>query len=280
MKNLFCTSALQLVLSSLLFSVFNAAQAAVMLTGGLSHEYNLQPGGSVSGVLELRNAGKEYAEVKIYQEDVRISPQGKPEFVPGTGGHARSNANWIDLEKDRVVLAPGARQKIAYTLNVPQHNVKPGSYWSSLMLEPIAKQSAESRLYPQDPNKPDIKIQQTVRYAVRVLTDIGNQGGADLSIEPPRIEKSAAGERWFSVDIRNQGNRFTRPNVWLDVFDQQGIKIGKFTAQPHAMYAGEKENFRINIAGLRAGSYKGLLAAEDNRSGQVFGSDIKLNIKP
>ncbi|MGB0848769.1 MAG: hypothetical protein ACPGSM_18695, partial [Thiolinea sp.] len=124
------------------------------------------------------------------------------------------------------------------------------------------------------------KISQKMRYAVRILTDIGNQGGANLTFEPPRIEKNTGGERWFSVDIRNHGNRFTRPNVWLDVFDQQGRKVGKFKAESHAMYAGEKENFRINIAGLRSGSYKGLLAAEDNRSGQVFGSDINLNIQP
>ncbi len=272
---------IKLAATALLCLPWLPAQATVMLAGGLSHEYKLQPGGTMTGQLELRNTGKQPVEIKLYQEDVRIRADGSTEYVPGSGSHARSNAAWISLPTDRIVLAPGAKQPIAYTLQVPNQANLAGSYWSSLVLEPVSNRSPESQLKtPQSPDKPDITIQQRVRYAVQVVTNIGNQGQANLTFSPPKISKTAKGQRQFQVDVRNTGNQFSRPKVWLDVFSPQGQEMGRFEADTHGLYAGERESFQLNIASLPPGQYKGLLAAEDNGSGQVFGSDINLNIQP
>ncbi|MGB5597567.1 MAG: hypothetical protein WBM66_02535 [Thiothrix litoralis] len=258
---------------------FHSAQAAVMLSGGLSHEYTLNPGGTVTGMLELKNTGNEPAEVKIYQEDVKVNADGSTQYTPGNGSHQRSNANWIALGTDRVILDPGASQNVPYTLHVPNSKLQ-GSYWSMLMLEPVSKTSRESQLAQTPTDKPSLTIHQKVRYAVQILTNIGNQGSSNLTFAAPAVARDAQGVRWFSVDVSNTGTRQSRPKVSLDVFDANGNSVGKFEAETHGLYTGEREAFNINLNNLQPGNYKALLAAEDNNSGQMFGSDINLNIQP
>ncbi|OQX16053.1 MAG: hypothetical protein BWK73_05060 [Thiothrix lacustris] len=270
--------AFKLAALACLFSL-HSAQAAVMLSGGLSHEYTLNPGSTVSGVLELKNTGNEPAEVKIYQEDVKINADGSTEYTPGTGSHNRSNANWISLGTDRVILDPGAAQSVPYTLQVPTDNLQ-GSYWSMLMLEPVSNKSRESQLAQTPSDQPSLTIHQKVRYAVQVLANVGNKGASNLTFAAPSVARDAQGIRWFSVDLSNTGTRHSRPNVSLDVFAADGNSIGRFKAETHGLYNGEREVFSINLDSLQPGNYKALLAAEDNNNGQVFGSDINLTIKP
>lgn len=257
----------------------NPAHAGVMLTGGLTHEYNVNAGSSVNGALELKNMGNEPAEVKIYQEDIKIKADGETEYAPGTGNHPRSNAGWLSLGTDRVTLAPGSSQTIPYTLKVPAGDELQGSYWSMLMVEPVSSSSRESQLAPAN-DKPSLTIQQKVRYAIQVLTNIGNQGAANLTFADPKVARNEQGTRQLSVNITNTGNLYSRPKVWLDVFDAQGTSKGKLSAEAHGLYAGERETFAIALNDLQPGNYKALLAAEDNNSGQVFGSDIQLAIQP
>lgn len=259
--------------------LLNPAQAAVMLSGGLSHEYSVNPGSTISGVLELKNTGNEAAEVKIYQEDVKINADGSTEYTVGNGGHNRSNAQWIRIGVDRVILAPGESQSIPYTLQVPSGNLS-GSYWSMLMLEPVSKKSRESQLAAPATDKPTLTIHQKMRYAVQVLTNVGNQAKANLTFDAPKVEKNDNGARVLNFAIRNTGTRHSRPKVWLDVFNGSGESVGRFEAETHGLYNGERENFSISLDKLSPGSYKALLAAEDNNSGQVFGSDVNLTIKP
>lgn len=272
-------SPLKLVALALPCLFVNPAHAAVMLSGGLSHEYSVNPGSSVSGVLELKNTGNEPTEVKIYQEDVKVNADGSTEYVHGNGSHKRSNANWINLSTDRIMLSPGASQSVPYTLQVPSSDLS-GSYWSMVMLEPVSNKSRESQLAAPETEKPSLTIHQKVRYAVQILTNVGNQGAANLAFDPPNVEKDANGNRFFNVAIRNTGTHHSRPEVWLDVFNAQGDNIGKLAAETHGLYSGEREMFNINLDSLKVGSYKALLAAKDNNSGQVFGSDINLTVQP
>ena len=259
--------------------VSQTLSAAVMLAGGLTHEHQLQPGGRVTGILNLRNTSNQTEEIKIYQADVRVNGDGSTDFIAGTGGHQRSNASWISLATDRVILPPGGSQQVSYSLQVPANPATQGSYWSTLMLEPVAMSHPDSQLRLPD-DRPNVKIQQKIRYAVRVLSHVGSNGQANLTFTPPKINKDEQGQRWFNVDIRNTGNQFSRADVWLDVFHANGQQAGRFKAEARSLYVGERKDFAINIARLTPGKYKALLAAEDNQTGQIFGSDINLSINP
>lgn len=274
MKKIF----IKIILAFFTYLIGQNLQAAVVLKGGLSHTYDLQAGRAIQGSLELRNVGQSQEEIKIYQEEIQIDENGKAESLPNMNGHPRSNKQWIELSTDRVVLNPGATQIVSYRLTVPNKTNLNGSYWSSLVIEPVSANSAESQRIQTEINKPQITIQQRTRYAVQVISNI-EEGQANLNFSTPKITKLPSG-KYLRFDIKNTGNKFSRPKVWLDVFGQDGQNLGRIEAQTHGLFAGEKDSFQANLSKLPPGQYKGLLAAEDNTSGQVFGSDINLNIQP
>jgi hypothetical protein len=272
------------LLTSILGSMFagfllTPAHAAVMLSGNLTQEYALNPGSTATGTLELKNTGDTPAEVKIYQEDIKIKNDGSTEYTPGNGSHMRSNAAWINIGTDHLILPPRTNQSIPYSIHVPTGHLQ-GSYWSTLMLEPISANSRESQLANTSTDKPILTIHQKMRYAVQVITNIGNQGAANLVFDSPSMLKDKAGGRYLGFGIRNTGTRRSRPKVWLDVFSRNGDSIGRFPAETHGLYVNEREYFTARLGNLQPGTYKALLAAEDNHNGQMFGSDVNLTIQP
>lgn len=268
-----------------LFMVTMPVQAAVMLSGGLSHEYTVTPGGQLTGILELRNTDNMPAEIKVYQEDVKIQENGYPQFIQSTGGaaHNRSNITWVSLNTDRITLAPKEKRTVTYTLKVPNNSSMTGTYWSMLVLEPVSNKSRESQLHQNIPeDQPTLTVSQKMRYAVQVLTHMGgsNSQGANLSFVSPKIESTNLGKRVLNFKIKNTGDRYSRPNVWLDVFSREGKKVKRIAADMRGLFAGENDDFQIDLDDLKPDQYKCLLAAEDHSTGQIFGSDINLTIKP
>lgn len=263
-------------------SLISFSQAAIMMKGKLSYSYNTNPGNTITGTIELRNAGKEAAEVKFYQEDARINKDGKVEFV-ATGGtsHSRSNATWVRLNTDRIVLPAGKSQTVVYTIDVPNDSKLKGSYWSVIHVEPVSKKSPESQLAQQSTDK-DItfRIQQKMRYAIQIRTHIGTDNKANLVFSAPNIDKNAQGKRHFYIDIENTNIQYSRPEFSLDVFDKKGNLLKKLEGKSRGLYPQAKKTFTVNISALAPGQYKGLIAAEDDFTGQVFGSDINLTVNP
>lgn len=260
------------------------SHATIMMSGKLSYNYNTSAGNTITGSIELRNAGKEAAEVKLYQEDAPINADGKMAFVPtGKTSHVRSNAAWLSLSSDRLVLPPNKSQLVTYTIDVPNNQALKGSYWSVIHIEPVSKKSPESQLAQQDnENKKDItfRIQQKMRYAVQIRTHIGDDNAANLVFSEPKIDKDDKGERHFYIDIENKNIQYSSPALRLDVFDQKGNLVKKLEGKTRGLYPQAKKTFAVNMAGLKPGQYKGLVAAEDNFTGQIFGSDINLTVKP
>lgn len=256
------------------FLFIHSAQAAVMLSGGLTHEHTVLAGQTVSGVLELRNASNKPEEIKIYQGD----------SAPNVGDqdHERSNRNWLQLSTNHIVLNPGERRTIEYTLEVPTQ-VGKGTYWSMLYLEPVSENSRESHIRkPQlEENKGfTIGISQKVRYGVSILTHSGD-GQSELSFAEPNIATNTKQQKEFSIAINNTGERFVRPKVSLEVFDMKGQSITTLQASSHrTFYPGSNKRISIPLEGLPPATYKALLIAEAPHSGRTFGVDINLDIKP
>lgn len=249
----------------------STAQAAVMLKNGLTQEHNVSAGQTITGVLELQNVARAPGEVKIsLQDDVADGAQGK----------TRSNRAWIRLPSDRIILAPGASQKVSYTIQIPP-GVGQGSYWSALYIEPVSNNSRESELAqlpPTEPGKMTIQIIQKLRYQVQIITHIGN-GNANLIFASPRMGLDTSGKKAFGIDIQNTGNRYTRSTVMLDVFDASGRTVTSLKGEERSLYPGARKRFNVDVSSLRPGSYKALLSAEDSNTGKSFGADVTLDVR-
>lgn len=272
----------------IMLSLVTVSHAAIMMSGKLSYNYDTSPGSTETGTIDLRNSGKEAAEVKLYQEDAPINQEGKVEFVAtGEKTHARSNANWLRLSTDRIILQPNQKQTVSYTITVPNDKKLKGSYWSVIHLEPVSKNSPESDLKQatnddKKTGKKDItfRIQQKMRYAVQIRTHIGDDSAANLVFSDPKINKDDKGERHFYIDIKNTDIRYSRPELHVDVFDKKGTFVKKLEGKTRGLYPQARKTFDVDMSSLAPGQYKGLIAAEDDVTGQIFGSDINLTVNP
>jgi hypothetical protein len=255
------------------FSVFTSmSEAAIILTGGLTHQHEVSGGQQITGVFDLRNNGRIATEIKLYQED----------SAPNAGNrvHPRSNKAWIRLSADRLLLAPGASRKVSYTLRVP-NGARQGTYWSLIHLEPVSKKSRESQAKqkPNDGKSFTVSVQKKIRYAVNIMTHI--QGGRpNLTFSAPKIAKDKQGNKVFSMLVQNAGSRFSRPNISMEVFNSAGKPIKTLMADSRGLYPSAKRRYSVSLVSLAPGHYKALFVAEDNHSGKTFGADVKLEVKP
>jgi len=190
--------------------------------------------------------------------------------------NSRSNSQWIKFTPSHIVLTPKTEKTINYTIKVPQHSLL-GTYWSALIVEPISNKSLESSQQAINDKKVHMQITQISRHAVQIVTQMGNTGKVNLQLKNPIMNK-LDNKRTFSLDAYNSGNRWIKPKVWLDIYDQKGNFMGKFEGQGARIYPATSARFPIDISRLKTGKYRGLFVI-DGGNNDIMATDINLTIK-
>ena len=261
----------------LTFSSVNL-HAKLLMQGGYSHEFTTTAGGIYKGAIKLKNMGNTPQEIKLYLEDYLFNAKGESNF---TAAHlrknSRSNSQWIQFSPSHMVLAPNTEKTINYSIKVPQHALT-GTYWSTLIVEPLSKTSLESSQKQYNDKKVHMQISQISRHAVQIITQMGNTGKVNLQLKNPIMNKHK-NKRTFSLDAYNSGNRWIKPKVWLDIHDQKGNFIGKFKGQGSRIYPMTSARFPIDISNLKTGQYKGLFVIDGGNNNDIMATDINLTIK-
>jgi len=253
-------------------------QAAVLMQGGYSHEFTTVPGGVYKKSIKLKNMGRTPQEIKIYMEDYMFNSGGRSKFTAARlRKNPRSNSQWIRFSPNRVVLAPGAERVVNYTMRIPRGRFT-GTYWSVLIIEPVAASSLESSRKRYNDKKVHMNIQQVARHAVQIVAQMGNTGKANIQFKHP-VMKKQAGKRTFSLDVHNVGTRWIKPNVWLDVYNQQGGFVGKFQGDGSRIYPRTSVTLPVDISRLRSGKYKGLFVVDGGSSSEILATDVNLTIR-
>lgn len=256
---------LKLLMVLLLCSPF--ASAGIMLTGGYTHTHELASGGVARGLFTLKNTGKKAAEVKLYMEDSQNAKRN---------GH--SNLSWVSLSLNHLIIPPGGAKNVTYTINSPSGKV--GTYWSSLIVEPINNTSRESE--QRNPNKQiTVSIEQIIRHAITIVTNFKG-GQANVVFSAPKMERDPkTGKRMFSLVAYNTGTAWVGQGVqsWIDVYDNKGNSLGKLRGKSKGLFPKVKKRFSVDINQLKSGQYKGLFAIAP-KNGQMFGADVNINIQP
>jgi hypothetical protein len=151
-----------------------AAIAGISIEGGLTHEKVSTVGDTYQGEIAIRNQEDTPQELKIYQTDYRFNYEG--ETIYGEPGKdARSNARWITFSPSRLTIPPKEKAIISYTIIVPGDQPLVGTFWSMLMIEGLPMGSQESAIDKKE-KKLSMGITQIMRYAVQVVTHIGDTG--------------------------------------------------------------------------------------------------------
>jgi hypothetical protein len=253
-----------------------AVTAQVSVIGELSNDKEVRPGEKYEGAISVRNDTNEPQEVKIYQTDYLFYRNGTNAYGD-PGSHARSNARWIKFSPSFVTIPPLSSVPINYSVDVPQDTPEKklvGSYWSMLMVEGIAKGSAESGAQ-RDPKKTQMGISQTIRYGIQIATHIAQTGTKKVSFVETKLIPNEKGKRYLQVDLENDGEVWMRPEVYVELFDETGASKGKFSGVRYRLYPGTSVRQMIDLTSAPSGSYKALVVV-DAGGEDVYGAEYTL----
>jgi len=257
------------VLAAIALSALRVA-ASVTVDGPLAYDYVVQIGKAYQGALGIKNDSSESASVGIRQIDYLFYADGRILYEEA-GSHLRSNARWITVSPTELVLRAGESATIRYTVSVPDDSSLVGSYWSALMVEPASNMDAATL---GAGSSVSIEVRQIVRYAVQIATQVGETGVLDLRFSRIHVTAGQAGPR-LEVDAENTGDRWYRATLWAELYDADGISVGRFEGGVRRMYPGTSARFQSQLAGVHKGGYTALIVA-DCGGDDVYGVTVDL----
>jgi hypothetical protein len=249
--------------------------AQVGITNGLTQEKNCKPGESFQSFISIRNYDREPQTVRIYQTDYSFTFDGKSHYDP-PGKAARSNAGWITPGRKQLTVPGSSQVDLPYAASVPDEPNLVGTYWSIIMVEAIPKAQA-----PQSgaaKKEAGLGISQVMRYAVQIVTHIGDTGSRKLKFLQTELLQDK-NQKVFHVDVENIGERWVRPYSSLELYNQKGEMAGRFEGERLRIFPGTSVRFNFNISGIAEGRYKALVVL-DNKDSHVFGAQYALDFTP
>ncbi len=144
------------------------------------------------------------------------------------------------------------------------------------MVEGIQKGSAESSIRPKDA-KAQMGIMQTIRYGIQIATTISKTGEKKIQIVDHKIIKKEDGKRILQIDVENIGEIAMRPDVYVELFNEQGTSLGKFPGVKYRIYPGTSVRQSVDISSVGRGTYKALVVV-DAGGDDVFGVQYTIKI--
>ena len=252
------------------------ARSQVSVIGDLSHDNQARPGETYTGEIIVKNDLAQVQDAKIYQTDYSFSADGRNSYAEA-GSHPRSNARWVKFNPSFVTMPPQGSVTVSFTVTVPAGapgKDLSGTYWSMLMVEAIAKESAESSGAPKN-KQPEMGLRQTLRYGIQIATHIAGTGTKRVNFTEPKLSRRSDGSAVLQVDLEDSGTLGFRPEVYVELFDSGGSSKGKFPGALYRMYPGTSVRQLIDLGPIPSGSYKALVVV-DAGGDDVFGAQYNL----
>jgi hypothetical protein len=258
----------KLALSALALTVLSFISAGnIIVLNGLTHENQAQPGETYRGSIQIQNASENTKSVRVYQRDYWFSYTGESKHDPA-GTMERSNAGWMTFNPEMLDMAGNEKATIEFEVSVPSESLS-GTYWSVIMVEGIVPPDTASY-------NSGVTINTAIRYAVQVVTTIGETGTSDiqfLGLELGQQEETPL----LHVALENTGERMLRPELALELFDEAGNSAGVIKAERRKTFPGTSVLITLRLEGIKPGNYTGVLVA-DCDADHVFGTNVSFEI--
>lgn len=250
--------------------------AQIIVVGKLTHIKEVEPGQIFSDTISVGNLHSNTRDVKMYLTDYTFTYDGKKYYAePGTLN--RSNAEWITFSPERVSIPAGETVEIYYTMRVPDDAALRGTYWSILMVEGIPEGSPEAE--SGDAERTSVGIMQVFRYAIQMVTNIGNSGTRQLKFLQISLRNDEeAGSRTLQIDVENTGERWLRVGCLLELYDDKGAFISKLEGDLRRLYPATSARFNLDLTEIALGTYRALIIL-DGGGDDVFGGMYTLIIE-
>lgn len=246
--------------------------AGIIVHNGVTHQYNVKGGEVYEGKIVIENTADHPQNVKIFLQDLRYDATGHTYYSkPST--HKTSNAGWIDLETNLLTLEAHEKRAVFYNIRVPDADLKSGSYWSVIMVEPTEN-------YNPTEKKGSVTITSVVRYAIQIITDYqAGQLESNLKFKSLNIEE-LDDKRLLKIAMVNTGKIYCRPTITAELYNRDtGQRVGQFSSLAMGLLPyGNSKTFTIDISKVDPGKYKAVLIATDQEN-NAFALKVKLQIK-
>jgi hypothetical protein len=250
------------------------ASMEISIVGGLTREAIVRPGDTLEGKILVGNTTTKEKHVKAYQTDYLCYADGRNSYGE-PGSCSRSNAAWITVTPEQFTIPPEGSGTLYYTIRVPNSDELVGTYWSMLMIEPLIDDTPE--VIAGDDDEPRVAIRTVMRYGIQMVTHIGSTGEQSVKFGDKQLVASDA-RRLLKVDVESTGERSLTPLLWAELYDADGVSIGRFEGQRMRIFPMCSVRYNIDLSGVPVGTYNALIVA-DNGDDSVFGTQAKLQIQ-
>ncbi|MCW8965328.1 MAG: hypothetical protein OQK82_01375, partial [Candidatus Pacearchaeota archaeon] len=149
-------------------------------------------------------------------------------------------------------------------------------YWSVFMVEGIPKESPES--IDGAPEKIGMGIEQVFRYAVQMVTHVGESGKKNIQFIGTRLLKIDNKQQILELDVENTGELMLRATLWAELYGLEGQYVGKFEAGSLRIYPGTSVRFKVDLTSVPKSNYMAMVVV-DSGGESVFGANINLVLK-
>lgn len=247
------------------------AAASVSVVNGLTHERRARPGDSYAGEVIVANGSDEPSTVKLYQTDYRFEANGKA-YYDEVGSVARSNGKWVTLGAPSFLsLAPHEQAVVPFSVAVPAKSDLVGTYWSVLMVEEIP-----ADLLAPDPREQSLGVRNVLRYAVQLVTNVGEPPPDDFRLASMRLEAQDREHLGLlRAELVNTGTTLFRADLRVQLFDEEGREIGAFLAGRRRLYPETSVGYTADLTAVPQGNYKMILTVR-MASGTLYASEFVL----
>ena len=244
-----------------------AAAGQIAVVGSTVEEHTAAPGQTYEGTVLIRNLTSIPQSARIYQTDYHFFADGTSHF-DAAGSTPRSNASWIKPSASSIVVPPNSETTIGYSVAVPKLDTLRGTFWSSLMVEgaPTAPPAASNK---------QVGLGAVVRYAVQLATHLPSPGSRKVAFQNQTQTTDSTGHRIIELEVENVGDRGYRPAMWVELYNDAGVLLGRREQQRGLLYPGTSLRQRFEFDALPAGTYKAVVFA-DTGDDAVFATQYKL----
>ncbi|MFA5104586.1 MAG: hypothetical protein WC527_05370 [Candidatus Margulisiibacteriota bacterium] len=237
-----------------LLSTGTASFADLNIIGAFHDDRTVMPGNRYEGIILLRNTDDAPQSVDIKQTDYSFTANGVNDFgIPGS--NKRSNARWISIPVNKVIIPPKSDISYQYSVQVPADNTLKGTYWSTIMLIPEVT-APEKKL-----DASSMGITTVFQYCYQVTSQISDSGMISAKFLNKEIV-SSEGKTLLKIGLENNGTRLITPTVWAEIFDSTGNNLGKFESQKQRLFPDCSISSNIDISKVPDGTYKALVIVD------------------
>ena len=235
------------------------------------------PGETVKGTIYVQNTEDANQEIVLKKGDFRIREDESMQFLIDKDPNNKwSMQDWLTFDENNIVLEPGERKAVSYTIKIPQDAVSQSYYGVAF----ISSKTPDS----------DLRQERTVGISTNIahliLLEVTGNLKTDVQLKDFTIDTKQYGEETqevrFKVLLFNSGNTHTAPMGTItikdendNVIDQIDINKDKFNALPER----QKTLVTIwNYKDAKPGVYTAYLDGK-TIDGQTFSAQVIFTIK-